>query len=146
MGSFIIIEGCHGRDCIVVGFTTTCVISAYHLSCKFISCSWWGVLDTTLCDQVCQWLSSGTPISSTNKTDSHNIIEILLKVAFNTINQTLYYYWNKFLWIDRKRDVHWHLTSLVQYLIITSFVTFTFCGALKFSLIVATKTIETDTQ
>ena len=42
----------------------------------------WGVLDTTLCDKVCrvtgQWF---TPISSTNKTDSHEIIEILLKVA-----------------------------------------------------------------
>ena len=24
------IGGCHGRVCIVVGFTTTCVISAYH--------------------------------------------------------------------------------------------------------------------
>jgi hypothetical protein len=37
-----------------------------------------GVLDTTLCDKVCQWLSPGT---STNKTDRHDITEILLKVA-----------------------------------------------------------------
>jgi len=22
--------GCYGRDCMVVGFTTTCAISAYH--------------------------------------------------------------------------------------------------------------------
>jgi hypothetical protein len=29
----------------------------------------------------------GTPVSSTNKTDHHNITEILLKVALNTINQ-----------------------------------------------------------
>jgi len=27
----------------------------------------------------------GTPVSSTNKTDRHNITEILLKVALNTI-------------------------------------------------------------
>jgi hypothetical protein len=53
-----------------------------------------GVLDTTLCDKVCQWhgtgqwFSPGAPFSSTNKTDSHDIIEILLKVALNTINQT----------------------------------------------------------
>jgi hypothetical protein len=40
-----------------------------------------GVLDTTLCDQVCQWFSPGTPVSSTNKTDHHDITEILLKVA-----------------------------------------------------------------
>ena len=29
----------------------------------------------------------GTPVSSTNKTDRFDITEILLKVAFNTINQ-----------------------------------------------------------
>jgi hypothetical protein len=29
----------------------------------------------------------GTPVSSTNKTDRHDIAEILLKVALNTINQ-----------------------------------------------------------
>ena len=31
----------------------------------------------------------GTPVSSTNKTDSHDITEILLKVALNTINLLL---------------------------------------------------------
>jgi hypothetical protein len=46
-----------------------------------------GVLDTTLCEKVCQWLVSGrwfspdTPVSSTNKTDPHDITEILLKVT-----------------------------------------------------------------
>jgi hypothetical protein len=50
-----------------------------------------GVLDITLCDQVCRWLaagrwfSPGTLVSSTKKTDRHNIAEILLKVALNTI-------------------------------------------------------------
>jgi hypothetical protein len=29
-----------------------------------------------------------SPVSSTNKTDCHNITEILLKVALNTINKT----------------------------------------------------------
>jgi len=29
----------------------------------------------------------GTPVSSTNKTDRHDITEILFKVALNTINQ-----------------------------------------------------------
>ena len=49
---------------------------------------------TTLCDQACQWpatilsFSPGPPVSSTNKTDRHNITEILLKVALNTIKQT----------------------------------------------------------
>ena len=49
---------------------------------------------TTLCDKVCQWLgtsrwfSPGPPVSSTNKTDCHDITEILLKVTLNTIKQT----------------------------------------------------------
>jgi len=43
---------------------------------------------TTLCDKVCQslatgqWFSPGPPVSSTNKTDRHNITEILLKVMW----------------------------------------------------------------
>ena len=43
------------RDRMVVGFITTCAISAYHhSSCKFEPRSWRGVLDTTLCDKVRQ--------------------------------------------------------------------------------------------
>jgi hypothetical protein len=34
-----------------------------------------------------QWFSPGTPVSFTNKTDCHNITEILLKVALNTIHE-----------------------------------------------------------
>jgi hypothetical protein len=30
----------------------------------------------------------GTPVSSTNKTDRHDITEMLLKMALSTINQT----------------------------------------------------------
>jgi len=54
----------------------------------------WGVLDTTLSDKVCQWFaagrwfSPGTPVSSINKTNRHDITEILLKVALNTTNLT----------------------------------------------------------
>ena len=46
---------------------------------------------TTLCNKVCQWLltgrwfSSGPPVSSNNKSDHHDITEILLKKALNTI-------------------------------------------------------------
>ena len=85
-----------GQDRMAVGFTTTCAISAYHyLSCEFEPRSWRGVLDTTLCDKVCQqrasglWFSVGTLFSSTNKTDHHDITKILLKVALNTITLTL---------------------------------------------------------
>jgi len=56
---------------------------------SYIIASWRGVLDTTLCDQVCQPLAAGrwfSPVSSTNKTDRHDITEILLKVAISTIH------------------------------------------------------------
>ena len=48
----------------------------------------------TLCDKVCQCLatgrlfSPGTLISSTNKTDCHDLTAISLKVALNTIKET----------------------------------------------------------
>jgi hypothetical protein len=35
-----------------------------------------------------RWFSLGTPASSTTKTGSHDITEILLKVALFTIKQT----------------------------------------------------------
>ena len=69
----------------VVEFTTTSAISAYHhYSCELEPRSCGGVPNTTLCDKVCQglaaglWFSLGTPVSSTIKTDRHNITEILL--------------------------------------------------------------------
>ena len=70
-----------------------CAISAYHhKSCEFEPRSWRGVLDTTLCDNVGHWLTTGrwfslgTPVSSNNKADLHDITEILLKVALKTVN------------------------------------------------------------
>jgi hypothetical protein len=62
-----------------------CMIKTYF------SYSIQGVLDTTLCDKVCQWpvtdqwFSLGTLVSSTNKTYNHHITEIL---ALNTITLT----------------------------------------------------------
>ena len=86
----IIVRGRRGRDRMVVGFTTTYPISAYHhWCCEFQSRSGRGVQH-----QVCQrlvtgrWFCPGPPVSSTNKTDRHDIAEILLKVALNTIKQT----------------------------------------------------------
>ena len=49
---------------------------------------------TILCDKVCQWLaigrwfSPGPLFSSTNKTDCHDITEMLLKMALNIIKET----------------------------------------------------------
>jgi len=60
-----------GVDRMVIGFTTTHDISAYHhYGCEFESRIWRGVLNTTLYHKVCQllatsrWFSPGTPVSS----------------------------------------------------------------------------------
>ena len=82
--------GRHGRDRMVVGFTTTYAISVYHHWCwEFEPRSGRGVQQYVI--KICQWLatgrwfSPGPPVSSTIKTDCHHIAEILLKVALNTI-------------------------------------------------------------
>ena len=67
------------------------------------------VLNTTLCNEVCQWLvadrwfSPDTSVSSIYKTDCHDFTEILLKVALNIITLTLY-----FIAID-----HLHIPDLI---------------------------------
>jgi hypothetical protein len=80
-------RGHRGLDRMVVGFTTTYAISALMLWVRIAI----RARCTTFCNTVCQWLAScwclfpGPPVSSTNKTDRHDIAEILLKVALNTI-------------------------------------------------------------
>ena len=76
--------GSRGHDCMVVGFTTTCAISAYHhWRCEFEPHSHRGVLDTTLCDKLCQWLATCWWFSLDSSTN-WNIVESQ-KVALNTI-------------------------------------------------------------
>ena len=82
--------GGRGRDPMVVGFYNyLCSQCLSPLMLWVLIPLRWGVLDTTLCE-VCQWLaaglwfSPGTPVSSTNKTDRHDIAEIVLKVVLNT--------------------------------------------------------------
>jgi hypothetical protein len=79
---------------------------------------WRGVLDITLCDKVCEWLATGrgfslgTPVSSTNKTDRHNITDILLKVALNTIilTRSLSFYLI-FCWFFFSLKQHWWIRT-----------------------------------
>jgi hypothetical protein len=76
-------------DRMLVGSITTCAISAYHFqSCEFEPHSWRGLLDKIYCVKSLSvtW-DRLLVLSSTNKTDRHNIIEKLLKVVLNTINQ-----------------------------------------------------------
>jgi hypothetical protein len=86
------ILGRHSRDCMVIGFTTTYAINAYHHWCEFEFRPGRGVqhyMTQFVSDlRRARWFSLGPPVSSTNKTDHHDIAEILLKVALYTIKQT----------------------------------------------------------
>jgi hypothetical protein len=76
-----------GGDRMVVGFTTTSAISAYHNWCEFKSRSGWGIHH-----YVIKFVSNLRQVFSgfsTNKTDLHYITEILLKVVLNNINVVL---------------------------------------------------------
>jgi hypothetical protein len=44
----------HRRRMVVEYPTTYAIIAYHHESCEFESCSMRGVLDTTLCNKVCQ--------------------------------------------------------------------------------------------
>ena len=85
--------GRRGHNPMLVGFTTTYAISAYH--------HWYCSSNPThgevhsiqhyMIKFVTSWLASGqrfypgTPVSITNKTDRHDVTEILLKVALNNL-------------------------------------------------------------
>ena len=71
-----------GRDPMGVGFITTCHGKVHSIK---------------LCDTFCQslaigrWFFPGTPVSSTKKTDCHDITEILLTIALNTTTHLIPY-------------------------------------------------------
>ena len=76
------VKGHHGPDSMVGGFTTNVVsLNPTQARCTLYNVMWSGLSVT--CDRF--WFSPDTPISSTNKTDCHDITEILLKVTLNTI-------------------------------------------------------------
>jgi hypothetical protein len=76
----------------VVGFIITYVIGAYHHQRFAFEPRWCEVysIQHYVIKFACKWLTAGRlfspdiPVSSTNKTDIHDITELLLKVALKT--------------------------------------------------------------
>jgi hypothetical protein len=105
-------------------FNYSCIYQSTE-SCEFEPRSWRGVLDTTLCDKVCQWLatgrwfSPGTPVSSTNKTDRHDMAKVLLTVASNTTShhktESILKYWHHNLSVSRD-NVRFMSFNLIWYI------------------------------
>ena len=54
-----------------------------------------------------RWFSPGIPVSSTNKTDRHDITEILLKVVLNLITLTLYFF------LSHSKYLRYNLTLVI---------------------------------
>ena len=90
---FIFPHGLGGRRCdrMVVGFN-----HSYLCNQCLSPLTLWvrtplrrGVLDITLCDQLCQWLAAGRCFPLVSST---NITKILLKVALHTITLTQWFY------------------------------------------------------
>jgi hypothetical protein len=72
-------KGCRGCDRMVVGFTTACAISAYHLWCyEFESCSRLGVQHYVI-KFVWQWLATGQWFSLGLPRYNWNIVESGIK-------------------------------------------------------------------
>ena len=85
-----------GCDHMIIGFTTTCAISAYHHKVVSLNTADGEMYSIQhLCYKVFQWLvagqwfSLGILVFSNNTTDRYDIAKILLKVALNTITLTL---------------------------------------------------------
>jgi hypothetical protein len=66
-----------------------------------------------------RWFSPGPPVSYTNKTDHHDITEILLKVALNTIKQTNKH--NDMLQIDLRKNKAFINLSVGFYFSVVSY-------------------------
>ena len=77
------------------------------------------VLQLDLQQKVCQWLevgrwfSPGTPVSSTNRTNRHDIAEILMKVALSIISLTQ----NRFIYAVHiwNAVAHWQGCHLARW-------------------------------
>jgi hypothetical protein len=57
------------------------------------------------------WFSPGTPVSSTHKTDHHDIAEILLKVALSTITPLTPHY----RLFSKNDGIKWFIAHVVVY-------------------------------
>jgi hypothetical protein len=79
-----------------------------------------------------RWFSPGTHVSSTNKTDLHDITEILLKVVLNTISLNLNLYsltglslnkWYQQMGLQDNDDLEdWMISHLLNELRVSSYL------------------------
>jgi hypothetical protein len=61
------------------------VVSSNHVHGEVYWIQHYVIKSSVTCDRFYLWFSMGTPVSSTKKTYHHDITEILLKMALNTI-------------------------------------------------------------
>ena len=89
-----------------------------------IRCTWYNIMWFV----ICQWLatswyfSPGTPVSSTNKTDRHDITEILSKGALITISLTHRYVWGIMYTLLKYISVKHHSPNSLYFIFLSFFI------------------------
>ena len=96
---------------IYIHFKDMCSLFMYDLLSVKLSemfaqarCTWYDIMWYSLAGR---WFSLGTLVSSTNKTDCHDITEILFKVVLNIINQPNL----SFIHIILQHIIYWSITQ-----------------------------------
>ena len=93
--------------------------------CEFESWSGQGVQHYVInlsvtCDRG-RWFSPGPPVSSTNKTDRHDLTEILLKVVLSTMKPNHSLRYKHVLWQDKPPNItHVHIAFCDKFIIVST--------------------------
>jgi hypothetical protein len=95
--------------------------------CEFESHSWWGVLNTTLCDKVCQWIATGRYFRQILRLKSSTNFNSILYFSYNADNRMnrlinfvyILFYFTSNLYLHFQDFSHIHLftiTTIAIYL------------------------------
>jgi len=108
----------------------------------FESRSWRGVLDRTLCNKICQslapgrWFSLGIPDSSNNKAERHDITDIFLKAALNTITQPKVSHYSNYEYRNGIKELSFYINLCLSVMLDCFYSSFTFITFLTYNILI----------